>query len=125
MFPNTRKLGNRVTAILVLPLVDSMGELKLKPKEIFGHQLTKNQNWAMMEILVRWQGQEKEELTWESMTSLRKLTRNLWARCSKGRGSPTTLEVKELNDNLEEESRIEVSKVQGKIEYILTIGHLG
>lgn len=54
-----------------LPPVNTEGVIKPEPEEIVARRMRKCRNQALVELLVRWQGQNQEDATWESYSDLR------------------------------------------------------
>jgi hypothetical protein len=58
-------------AIPYLPPVDIHGVIQSEPKEIFDCRSRKVNNGVVVEILVRWSGQNQDEASWEDYHRLK------------------------------------------------------
>lgn len=59
--------------MMELPPVDDRGILMSKQEEVLGHRMVKSGNQAKIELLVRWQGQDADNVTWEIYSRLKKV----------------------------------------------------
>lgn len=60
-----KQLGQKVSPLPTLPLVDSRGVFKPEPDKILTRRMKKMKNIPVVELLVLWQGQPMEEASWE------------------------------------------------------------
>jgi hypothetical protein len=65
------KLGKSVAPVSQLPLVTPQGVVQAELEEVLNSRTRKVHNRAMVELLVRWQGQDHNEATWESFLKLK------------------------------------------------------
>jgi hypothetical protein len=65
------KLGTASTTIPTLPPIDKNGVLRPELVEIFECRSQKKNNRAVVELLVRWHGQAKDEASWETFNRLK------------------------------------------------------
>lgn len=66
-----KKLGQDTIPIPKLPPVNQQGVIRPEPKEVLARRLRKKKNKPVTEILVRWQGQDVEDASWEPYHTVR------------------------------------------------------
>lgn len=84
-----RKLGVKVQTQSALPKVDIDGIIQPEPKIILDRRLVKKGHRAVPEVLVKWQGLEADDATWESYHQLQERFPDLNLEdkvCAKGEG---------------------------------------
>jgi hypothetical protein len=59
------KIGRSVSSIAQLPPVNQQGVIEPEPEELLDIRFRKVHNRAVVELLIRWQGQLPVEATWE------------------------------------------------------------
>jgi hypothetical protein len=65
------KVGRSVTPLIHLPPVNPAGVVQAEPEEVLDRRSRKIHNKAVVELLVRWQGQTAAEATWEVFHQLK------------------------------------------------------
>lgn len=65
-----KKLGWSTQQLSHLPPVDSMGLLKLEPEDILDRRVRKKGVLPLTKVLVRWQGQEDKDASWENLNKM-------------------------------------------------------
>jgi hypothetical protein len=60
------KLGQHITPLSTLPLVDSNGEIKPEPKVVISRHMIKRKGQAITEVLICWKGAEDD--SWETLS---------------------------------------------------------
>jgi hypothetical protein len=66
-----RKLGSSSIPIPVLPPVEKFGVFGPEPVEVLDRRSRKQNNHAVVDLLVRWQGQTAEDASWEPFHRLK------------------------------------------------------
>jgi hypothetical protein len=65
------KVGRSVTPLIHLPPINLAGVIQVEPEEVLDRRSRKIHNKAVVELLVRWQGQTAAEATWEVFHKLK------------------------------------------------------
>lgn len=65
------KLGSSTSALSLLPPVDSNGVFRPEPAVVLDHHSWPWNNWPLIELLIRWEGQSADDTTWEEFHGLR------------------------------------------------------
>jgi hypothetical protein len=65
------KLGLACSALPQLPPIDDQGAIRPKPAQILDRRSRPKNNRALIEILVRWEGQTANDATWEEFHALK------------------------------------------------------
>jgi hypothetical protein len=65
------KLGSTVFPVPKLPPVDSHGVFRPEPVEVLDRRSCPHNHRALVELLIRWEGQSANDATWEEFHGLR------------------------------------------------------
>jgi len=74
------KLGSSASAFPKLPLVDSTGVFRPKPVKVLDCRSLPHNNRPLIELLVRWEGQNVDDATWEEFHALKDAYRHLMGK---------------------------------------------
>ena len=78
------KLGNQVVPRPTLPAVNADLVLTPEPMMILDRKSIKLRSRIVTQLLVQWQGESKDDATWEVYMTCKLGSLTLWARCFKG-----------------------------------------